>query len=307
MSAEGPKNTDTAKEIDLPRDIPPEQVDPVVDKNDPFTGRNHPKVEHIIDALNSVPADAREVGVTAAEWLPRRPNKEERRRLRDVVRRWLKRVEEAALDQVVQFQSDIPNTFGLGVIQDKRIAGEAIRYPIPVRIWLSEVDIGDDVHRSVVRVLEAYGFEVVHEFPPYSGSWGQNLVARLRRVATSNALKKRLHKMERAVEAATLRRADADADEKQGKAVAALLTSLEKSNEALIQIGTILIIKIDGVPIVRNLTSREIDLIQEDPGLLKDPVRVLKALEEAARRLTTPLEQADVAQLERSRSAIEPF
>jgi hypothetical protein len=92
-------------------------------------------------------------------------------------------------------------------------------------------------------------------------------------------LQDRLRKLERGIELHALHKAQAEVDEKQGSTVAQLLTALEHTPTALIQIGSLLIVKVDGVPAVRNLTQLELRHLEQNPQLLGDPGAVLEALQ----------------------------
>lgn len=71
-------------------------------------------------------------------------------------------------------------------------------------------------------------------------------------------------------------------DEAQGGTVAKLLTALTDTSTALIQIGSLLVIKIDGVPVVRNLTRAEVAHLKLHPYLLHDLAGCLDSLRQAA-------------------------
>lgn len=50
---------------------------------------------------------------------------------------------------------------------------------------------------------------------------------------------------------------------------------------AVIQIGSVLLVKVDGIPRVRNLTQAELAYLQRNPELFRDPAAVLHILQEA--------------------------
>jgi hypothetical protein len=72
-------------------------------------------------------------------------------------------------------------------------------------------------------------------------------------------------------------------DANQGHAVAELRTALNGERDAVIQIGSILLVKADGVPVVRNLTQFELELLQRNPTWLTRPSRILRDLQKADR------------------------
>jgi hypothetical protein len=77
-------------------------------------------------------------------------------------------------------------------------------------------------------------------------------------------------------------RYQAGIDASTSDAVATLITALEKTSGAVIQAGSVILVKFDNAVIVRQLTPREMFYWQEHPGLFKDPRRALTELEKAA-------------------------
>jgi hypothetical protein len=55
--------------------------------------------------------------------------------------------------------------------------------------------------------------------------------------------------------------------------------ALENTHNALIQIGSVLLIKVDGVPVVRNLSQRELAYMEQNPALFRDPAATLQELQ----------------------------
>jgi hypothetical protein len=152
---------------------------------------------------------------------------------------------------------------------------------IPVTIYLSERDAKDTVKQAVLGLLTVFDFKVIDALPPLEGSWYQAFVARMRRASTSRELADRMQKVERGIELHVLQKKQAEIDSLQGEAVAKLLAALESTPTALIQIGSVLLVKVDGVPAVRNLTQRELIYLERNPGLLRNPAAILEALQKA--------------------------
>jgi hypothetical protein len=161
----------------------------------------------------------------------------------------------------------------------------AVQRPVAVTIYLSDEEDHQDVQQAVSDLLDAFGFELVESLPPIRGSWLRAFIAWTRRAVTSRELASRLQKVERAVELRALGKQQAEIDALQGTTVAQLLASLERTSEALIQIGSVLIIKAGGVPVVRNLTQVELIHLERNPTLLKSPDTILEALEKARDRV----------------------
>lgn len=74
----------------------------------------------------------------------------------------------------------------------------------------------------------------------------------------------------------------ADTDATQGDAVAKLITSLADTPHALVQIGSVLLLKTNGVLTVRNLTPLELTHLRRNPQLSGDPATCLHELQTIA-------------------------
>ncbi|MFD1937584.1 MULTISPECIES: hypothetical protein [Nonomuraea] len=65
----------------------------------------------------------------------------------------------------------------------------------------------------------------------------------------------------------------------QGEAIAGLLAALEGNDNALLAFSNILILKVDGVPLVRELTPEQVEHLQKNPRLYGDPRLALALLD----------------------------
>jgi hypothetical protein len=88
--------------------------------------------------------------------------------------------------------------------------------------------------------------------------------------------------LRRGIELQALDKEQAKVDNLQADAVAKLLSSLSGTETALIQIGSVLLLKIDGRTVVRNLTQEEMILLRRRSSELDSPALILQALEEFA-------------------------
>jgi hypothetical protein len=155
----------------------------------------------------------------------------------------------------------------------------AIQHPFAVTVYLAEDEARQEVQDALNDLLTAFDFEVVDSLPPLRGSWYRDFIVLSRRALTSRELGERLQKVERGIELQLLHKQQAEIDSMQGDAVAKLLTALEHTPDALVQIGSVLLVKVDGVPAVRNLTQVELRYLEHNPKLLKSPGTILEALQ----------------------------
>jgi hypothetical protein len=155
----------------------------------------------------------------------------------------------------------------------------AIQRPFAVTVYLADDEGHEEVQEALGDLLTAFDFDVVDSFPSLRGSWYRDFIAVSRRALTSHDLGERLQKVERGIELQLLHKQQAEIDSMQGDAVAKLLTALEHTSDALVQIGSVLLVKVDGVPAVRNLTQVELRYLEHNPRLLKSPAAILEALQ----------------------------
>lgn len=155
----------------------------------------------------------------------------------------------------------------------------AVQRPFAVTVYLAEENSHPAVQEALDGLLNAFDFEVVDRLPPVRGSWYQDLIATSRHALTSRELGERLQKVERGIELQLLHKQQAEIDSLQGDAVAKLLAALEHTPDALVQIGSVLLVKVDGVPAVRNLTQVELHYLEHNPKLLTSPATILDALQ----------------------------
>lgn len=144
------------------------------------------------------------------------------------------------------------------------------------RVYLDDQEAAVPVEEALTEALAAFGLDVVYSFDPIIHSWFRELLVHVRR---SGAMSEQLAKLERAVDMQTHLRAQAQIDASQGDAVAKLITSLEKTPNAVIQIGSVLLVKVGDDLAVRNLTQRELAIYERKPTLFRNPAQALEALQ----------------------------
>lgn len=166
-----------------------------------------------------------------------------------------------------------------------------IRRPLAVTVYLAQDQGHQVVEDALADLLTAFDLEVVENLPPLRGSWYRDVVASSRRALTSRELGERLRKVERGIELQLLHKQQAEIDSMQGDAVAKLLTALEHTPDALVQIGSVLLVKVDGVPAVRNLTQLELRHLEHNPRLLTSPATILDALQAVEQRAADLVDQ----------------
>jgi hypothetical protein len=148
---------------------------------------------------------------------------------------------------------------------------------IPIQIFLADAAPGPAVEEAVREVLLLAGVEDVLDEELVIRSWYRSLTGLMKRAADSDAAAE----ARRAIELQVLDRFQAGIDGVTGDAVAKLITALNQTSGAVIQVGSVLLVKVDETIVVRQLTSREMIHWQHNPGLFKDPATALAELQRA--------------------------
>ena len=136
-----------------------------------------------------------------------------------------------------------------------------------MQVYLTDALAGPVVEESLRELLLMHGVEDLRESPVVISSWYRSLTGLLKRAADSDAA----DEARRAVEIQVLDRFQAGIDGVTSDAVAKLITALDQTQGAVIQVGSVPLVKVDGTVIVRHLTTREMIHWQRNPGLFKDP------------------------------------
>jgi cold shock CspA family protein len=159
----------------------------------------------------------------------------------------------------------------------------ARRHALPISIFLSSPINADMIESAIVEAVASLGFEVDIKKPPIIGSWFRVMLGRSREALTSDAVAEIALRLERAIEIQALHKPQADIDWSQADGVAKLIAALEGQPNALIQIGSVFLVKVDGVTAVRNLSQRELAFLQSNSRILTTPKEFLNALDDFAK------------------------
>ena len=116
------------------------------------------------------------------------------------------------------------------------------------------------------------------EEPPVQGSWRQRFWVRSREVAESEPVRERLGKLEQAIELEHLGKRRAEIDKAKAESVAALLGAMKEQENAVVRIGSIIVIKTRGDLVVWTISEMEAAALEKNRELLGDPVAALKFL-----------------------------
>jgi excisionase family DNA binding protein len=161
----------------------------------------------------------------------------------------------------------------------------------PVRIYLA---VGADpslVESAVLGLLDAFGFQVERSEMPIMGSWFRRFWVQAK--SASPPVEEQLMKLQRAIELHGLDRPQSEVDLNQADAVARLLGALDPENDALMQIGSLVLIKVESKVFVRTLAQTELVYFNRNPALFQDPANALQVLQQGRPKQPPPPIAAD--------------
>jgi len=161
----------------------------------------------------------------------------------------------------------------------------------PVRIYLA---VGEDpgrVELAVLELLEAYGFHIERRGMPVMGSWFDMFWVRAK--SASPPVEDVLMKLQRMLELRELDQPQSEVDLNQADAVARLLGALSLEQDALMQIGSLILIKVKEKIFVRTLTQTELVYFSRNPALFQDPAKALQILQQGRPEQPPPSIAAD--------------
>ena len=157
---------------------------------------------------------------------------------------------------------------------------------IPIRVFLGSNDEGtiQKVESALLRLLEVYEFKIVDEDEPQYGSWWKKLIACAQNDKTQKALREKLEKIEKALELEKIGKAKSVINKNEAEAASILIESIKSESEAVIQVGSLLILKYTkpsgySQTLVKNLSDRELSAVDDFPEILKNPATLFKQIE----------------------------
>jgi len=177
-------------------------------------------------------------------------------------------------------ESLIPKSFGINTND------YPIRRFIPIKIYLSEYpgEYITEVITSINKFVESIGFSFVDEFPSKRGSWIKSWFGKSKEIMTHDDFKSRFEKAERALELAALDKVQSEVNKNNAEAASNLLKSLDSSDDAALQVGSMLLVKLTNngksAVVLRQLTNNEMILLEKNQSLLSNPSIIIQKLEE---------------------------
>jgi excisionase family DNA binding protein len=150
-------------------------------------------------------------------------------------------------------------------------------FEVAVRVYLQDGSDPGPIERSALDLLDAFGFIVERIDEPVFGSWFREFFVRAKN--SSPPVEDQLAKLARGIELQGLDRPQSEVDLNQAEAIRRLLGALDRESDALIQVGSIMLVKVQNRIVVRNLTQVELAYFNQNPALFQDPGGALQILQ----------------------------
>ncbi|MGW3997769.1 RNA polymerase sigma factor [Amycolatopsis sp. NPDC004772] len=150
---------------------------------------------------------------------------------------------------------------------------------LPISIYLSEEATHTEVQSAVEELVVRAGGWIADADEPIIGSWFRRLRGRVRHAARTPAGRELAQVAAHAAEARLVLSQDATITATMLQNLGPVLTALQPTKEAVIRVGALLIVKVDGTVGVHQLTSAQQFQLDHQPGLAMAPHEVLAALQ----------------------------
>jgi hypothetical protein len=145
---------------------------------------------------------------------------------------------------------------------------------LPVSIYLSDEETHEQVEAAVEAWLTAAHLQIVSRDVPVTGSWFRQMKATFSSPAAREAALVATHVMDAHLVLAQ----DAAVTMTLMQGIAPLLASLQPTKDAVVRLGAVLVVKVDWVVAVYQLTAAQQAILDHRPELASVPKDVLIAL-----------------------------
>lgn len=162
---------------------------------------------------------------------------------------------------------------------------------LPINVYLGDGAHNDEVLDALRSFLATFGLEIVDADDPIYSSFFQSLWARTISKETAEELKKKIEKLEKALETSHIDKPKSEVDLNHANAAAALLNAIGKDSKSVtLQIGSLVCLSLvdekgERHARVLTLTPDQVEMLQQNQELLLQPEVLLKQLS-TVRRLT---------------------
>lgn len=150
---------------------------------------------------------------------------------------------------------------------------------VPVTIYLADEAAHEEVEMAVETLLRSARLYVVERDDPILGSWFRRMSAGGRGTLRSSIAREAGAVAAHAFEARLVLARDAAVTATMMQNLGPVLASLQSTKDAVIRVGALLVVKVEWVVAVHQLTSAQQLRLDHQPRLLTSPRDILRALE----------------------------
>jgi hypothetical protein len=151
---------------------------------------------------------------------------------------------------------------------------------LDIQVYLADGENHTAVESALNDFIGVLHIEVLGREDPEFGSWFRQMRGKV--TSQTPSIEEVVELAVRAAQMKTMLWPQAGIDAAQGDALAKLITSLGAERNAVVQIGSILLVKSNGDLMCRNLTQAELSYLERRPTLIKDPSSILQQLQDAS-------------------------
>lgn len=148
----------------------------------------------------------------------------------------------------------------------------------PVTIYLSDESVHEQVEAAVEDLLAATGVQVEHRDDPVFGSWFRRMRARAGQAVHSPLAREAAAVAAHAAELGIVHARDATITSTMLENLGPVLTALHPTKDAVIRAGALLIVKVDWIVVIHQLTPAQQLQLNHQPQLAQSPHSILSAL-----------------------------
>lgn len=149
---------------------------------------------------------------------------------------------------------------------------------LPVTIYLSDEAIHEQVETAVEALMALAGLQVESRDEPVSGSWFRRMRATLKAVAHSPAVRESALVAAHVADARLVLAQDAAITATLLQNLGPVLTALQPTKDAVIRVGALVVVKVEWVVSIHQLTAAQQAMLDHTPRLAASPHEIITAL-----------------------------
>ncbi|NRQ31221.1 hypothetical protein HII36_05140 [Nonomuraea sp. NN258] len=173
-------------------------------------------------------------------------------------------------DQQVHIRAHDGGTVNIITVRSNENLLETFPGLVLISVFLEDAADAEVIEDAVRAAAEQLGLDIVADSPPILGSWFKRMLARGRAEFTEERIRATIEGAVRAVELEQVEKRQAQVNATNIGAVAELIEKLNDTPAAVVQIGSLILIKEPETLVVRELTPLEQATLRDNPILLKN-------------------------------------